>query len=426
MTTRKRLSDIPLYLQILIGMVAGIIIGLVALRVDGVPFIRNWIQPWGQVFIRLLQLIAIPLVFISLIKGMTGLKDISKFSRIGGKTIGIYICTTVVAILIGLAMGLLVQPGRLVKQDQIAHLQEQYHNAAEEKNLAAEQTREQGPLAFLHDIVPNNIIKASSDNGKMLQIIFFAVFFGLATLALPAKKVQPVIALFDSLNDIILKMVDYIILFAPWGVAALMAGLIADFQGDASIFSALAVYALTVVAALFLLLLVFYPLLIHLFTRISPKKFIRCMYPVQLFAFTTSSSAATLPVTIKTVEKDLGVSEDISSFVLPVGVTINMDGTSCYQTIAILFIAQVLGIDLSFSQLCIIVAMTVLSSIGTPGIPGGSYVILAMVLTSVGIPAEGLALILGIDRPLDMLRTSVNVTGDAAVASIIAGSTKER
>ena len=207
MTTRKRLSDIPLYLQILIGMVAGIIIGLVALRVDGVPFIRNWIQPWGQVFIRLLQLIAIPLVFISLIKGMTGLKDISKFSRIGGKTIGIYICTTVVAILIGLAMGLLVQPGRLVKQDQIAHLQEQYHNAAEEKKLAAEQTREQGPLAFLNDIVPNNIIKASSDNGKMLQIIFFAVFFGLATLALPAKKVQPVIALFDSLNDIILKMV---------------------------------------------------------------------------------------------------------------------------------------------------------------------------------------------------------------------------
>lgn len=424
MTTRKRLSDIPLYLQILIGMVAGIIIGLVALRVDGVPFIRNWIQPWGQVFIRLLQLIAIPLVFISLIKGMTGLKDISKFSRIGGKTIGIYICTTVVAILIGLAMGLLVQPGRLVKQDQIAHLQEQYHNAAEEKKLAAEQTREQGPLAFLNDIVPNNIIKASSDNGKMLQIIFFAVFFGLATLALPAKKVQPVIALFDSLNDIILKMVDYIILFAPWGVAALMAGLIADFQGDTSIFSALAVYALTVAAALFLLLLVFYPLLMHFFTRISPKKFIRCMYPVQLFAFTTSSSAATLPVTIKTVEKDLGVSEDISSFVLPVGVTINMDGTSCYQTIAILFIAQVLGIDLSFSQLCIIVAMTVLSSIGTPGIPGGSYVILAMVLTSVGIPAEGLALILGIDRPLDMLRTSVNVTGDAAVAFIIANSTK--
>ena len=149
------------------------------------------------------------------------------------------------------------------------------------------------------------------------------------------------------------------------------------------------------------------------------EQFIRAMYPVQLFAFTTSSSAATLPVTLKTVEQKLGISEEVSSFVLPVGVTINMDGTSCYQTIAILFIAQVLGIDLSFSQLCIIVAMTVLSSIGTPGIPGGSYVILAMVLTSVGIPVEGLALILGVDRPLDMLRTAVNVTGDAAVCSII-------
>lgn len=423
MKQRKKFSRIPLYLQILMGMIAGVIIGFVALKTDQISFIRNWIQPWGQVFIRLLQLIAIPLVFISLIKGVTGLKDISKFSRIGGKTIGIYICTTIAAILIGLAMGLLVQPGKLVNQEQVAHLQEQYHNVAEEKRVAAEHTREQGPLNFLNDIIPNNIVQASSNNSKMLQVIFFAVFFGLAALALPPSKIKPVISLFDSLNDIILKMVDYIILFAPWGVAALMAGLITDFQGDTSIFSALAVYALTVIAALLFLLIFFYPLLIHLFTPISPKKFIRSMYPAQLFAFTTSSSAATLPVTLKTVEQKLGISEEISSFVLPVGVTINMDGTSCYQTIAILFIAQVLGIELSFSQLCIIVAMTVLSSIGTPGIPGGSYVILAMVLTSVGIPAEGLALILGIDRPLDMLRTSVNVTGDATVASIVAKQT---
>lgn len=420
MTIRQKLSSIPLYLKILIGMIAGIIIGLIALQIEGgATFVIHWIQPWGQIFIRLLQLIAIPLVFISLIKGMTGLKDISKFSRIGGKTIGIYIFTTVIAILLGLAMGLLVKPGQLVNHDQVAHLQEHYHKAAEEQKLAAEHTREQGPLTFLTDIVPNNIVKAASDNGKMLQIIFFAVLFGIAILALPAEKVKPVITLFDSLNDIILKMVDYIILFAPWGVAALMAGLIIDFQGDVGIFSALAVYALTVVVALFILLLLFYPMLIHFFTRISPKKFIRAMYPVQLFAFSTSSSAATLPVTLKTVENKLGISEEVSSFVLPVGVTINMDGTSCYQTIAILFIAQVLGIDLSFSQLCIIVGMTVLSSIGTPGIPGGSYVILAMVLTSVGIPAEGLALILGIDRPLDMLRTAVNVTGDAAVCAMI-------
>lgn len=224
---------------------------------------------------------------------------------------------------------------------------------------------------------------------------------------------------FDGLNDIILRMVDYIVRIAPLGVAALMAGLVADTGGDMSVFGALGVYALVVVVGMLILLLGFYPLLIRLFTKMSIKNFIRSMYPVQLFAFTTSSSAATLPVTMEVVEKDLKVSSEVASFVLPVGVTINMDGTSCYQAISILFIAQVLGIDLSLSQLLVVVLMTILSSIGTPGIPGGSYVVLTMVLTSVGIPAEGLALILGIDRPLDMLRTAVNVTGDAAVATIV-------
>ena len=253
----------------------------------------------------------------------------------------------------------------------------------------------------------------------MLQVIFFAVFFGIAALTLPKDKITPVIALFDGLNDIILRMVDYIVKFAPWGVAALMAGLVTDAGGDMSIFGALSVYALVVAAGMFFLLLGFYPLLVRLFTKMSIKKFIRAMYPVQLFAFTTSSSAATLPVTMEVVEKDLKVSQEVASFVLPVGVTINMDGTSCYQAISVLFIAQVLGIELALSQLLIIVLMTILSSIGTPGIPGGSYVVLTMVLTSVGIPAEGLALILGIDRPLDMLRTAVNVTGDATVAVIV-------
>lgn len=227
------------------------------------------------------------------------------------------------------------------------------------------------------------------------------------------------IRVFDGLYEIILKMVDYIILFAPWGVLALMAGLVIDFSGDASIFSALAVYALTVIGGLLLLIFGLYTCMIHLFTKIKVKDFIKAIYPVQLFAFSTSSSAATLPLTMETIETKLGISKEVSSFVLPVGTTINMDGTSCYQSIAILFIAQVLGVDLSLQQILIIIFMTVLSSIGTPAIPGGSYVILTMVLTSVGIPAEGLALILGIDRPLDMLRTAVNVTGDAAVATII-------
>lgn len=418
-TAKKKTFTFPLYLQILLGMLAGIGIGIIAVYTNGEKFVQDWIRPWGQIFIRLLQLIAIPLVFISLVKGVTGLNDIKKFSRLGGKTILIYIGTTFVAVVLGLFLGLIVQPGKLVNREQVAHMQDSYKTIVEEKKQAAEMTHNQGPLAFLYDIIPNNIVSATADNSKMLQVIFFAVFFGIAALTIAPDKEAPVIKLFDGLNDIILRMVDYIIKFAPWGVAALMAGLVTDFGGDTSIFSALAVYALTIVGGMFILVLIFYPSLIHLFTRIHVRNFIRAMYPVQLFAFSTSSSAATLPLTLETVERELKVSEEVSSFVLPVGTTINMDGTSCYQSIAILFIAQVLGIDLSISQLLIIVAMTILSSIGTPAIPGGSYVILTMVLTSVGIPAEGLALILGIDRPLDMLRTAVNVTGDATVASIV-------
>ena len=418
MTIKNKLSSIPLYLQILIGMMAGIIIGLVALGLGGERFIQHWILPWGKMFIRLLQLIAVPLIFISLIKGVVGLGDISKFSHLGGRTLIFYIVTTIIAVMLGLSAGLIIKPGALVDQSQVAHIQETYHSFAEEKKQEA-QKQEQGPLAFLSDIIPDNIIHAASNNSKMLQIIFFALFFGIAALTLPPEKIRPVVLLFDSLNDIILRMVDYIIRFAPYGVTALMAGLVIDFNGDTSVFAALGVYAITVVVAMLTIIFVIYPAFVYFFSHIGVKKFIKAMYPAQLFAFTTSSSAATLPVTMKAVEEGLGVSKETTSFVLPVGVTINMDGTSCYQAIAVLFIAQVLGIDLGLQELLVILLMTILSSIGTPGIPGGSYVILAMVLTSVGIPAEGLALILGIDRPLDMLRTSVNVTGDAVIASIV-------
>jgi Na+/H+-dicarboxylate symporter len=419
MSKKNKQKRIPFYIQILAGMITGIVIGIVALKVDGTQFIQNWIYPWGQVFIRLLQLIAIPLVFISLIKGMTGLKDISTVSRMGGRTIAIYISTTLVAVLLGLSMGLFVKPGELVDKTRIAHIQAEYQSFAEEKKHLAEEKEEQGPLSFLNDIIPNNIFNAAGDNSKMLQVIFFALFFGLAALTLSPAKIKPVVNLFDGLNDIILRMVDYIIHFAPYGVAALMAGLVADFNGDVSIFSALGVYALTVIVSLLILIFGFYPLLIRLFTKISPRKFLKSVYPAQLFAFTTSSSAATLPVTLDVAEKKLGISQETASFVLPVGVTVNMDGTSCYQAIAVVFVAQALGIDLGMTQLLLIVALTVLSSIGTPGIPGGSFVILTMVLTSAGIPAEGLALIIGIDRPLDMVRTSVNVTGDIATAAIV-------
>lgn len=416
---RKRLS-IPLYLQILAGMIVGIVIGLIAIYVNAETWVAHWIVPWGQLFIRLLQLIAIPLIFVTLVKGVAGLKDISKFSKLGVRTLLIYLCLITVSSVFGIGLGLSVRPGELVNPELVADLQETYQSVIEDKAQGAEQVRGQGPLNFLNDIVPDNIVSAAGNNSAILQVIFFAILFAVASLLVPREKVKPVIDFFDALNDIILKMVGFIIRVAPIGVIALMAGLVTDFKGDASLFSALGVYALTIIVAMLILMYAFYPFIIRLFSRrFRVKAFLRAMYPVQLFAFTTSSSAVTLPVTMKAVEEDLKVSPDVASFVLPVGVTVNMDGTSCYQAIAILFIAQVLGVELTFLQVCTVLSMTVLSSIGTPGIPGGSYVILAMVLISVGVPPEGLALIIGVDRPLDMLRTAVNVTGDAAVACMI-------
>ncbi|MDR2118501.1 MAG: dicarboxylate/amino acid:cation symporter [Tannerellaceae bacterium] len=420
MSVIKKLFAVPLYLQILLGMVAGIGIGIVALYAEGEIFIAHWVTPWGQLFIRLLQLIAVPLIFVTLIKGVTGLKDVGRFSKLGTQTLLIYLIFITVSASFGIGMGLAVRPGALVNRDVVADLQETYRSTVTEKAAAAEQVQGEGPLVFLRDVVPDNIVSAASDNGNILQVIFFAILFGVATLMIPKEKARPVIDFFDGMNEVILRMVGFIIQLAPVGVTALMAGLVTDFRGDASVFGALALYALTVTVAMFAIMFAFYPLVIRIFGRgTGVGRFLRAMYPVQLFAFTTSSSAVTLPVTMKAVEENLGVSKEVSSFVLPVGMTVNMDGTSCYQAIAILFIAQVLGVDLSFAQILTVLFMTVLSSIGTPGIPGGTYVILAMVLTSVGIPAEGLALIIGIDRPLDMLRTSVNVTGDAVVTCMI-------
>jgi len=410
---------VPLYAKILIGMLAGVLIGIAALTFQQTGFVNNWVRPWGQVFIRLLQLIAVPLVFVSLVKGVIGLSDIGKFSRIGIRTIILYLLTTAFAVTVGMSLGLVVRPGQFVDRQTVVSMQENYKSVVEQKKAEADTMKNSGPLSFLEEVVPDNFVAATSDNRKMLQVIFFAVLFGIAALCIERAKIAPVEQLFDSLYHILLKVIDFVILFAPYGVTALMAGLVIDFSGNLSMFGALAVYAITVVSGLLFLISVFYPTLIYLFTKMKPNFFIKTMYPVQLFAFTTSSSAATLPLNLETTENKLGVSNEVTSFVLPVGATINMDGTSCYQAIAVLFIAQVIGIDLTLMQLFTILLMTIISSIGTPSIPGGSYVILTMVLASVGIPPEGLALILGIDRPLDMLRTAVNVTGDATVAAIV-------
>ena len=410
---------VPLYAKILIGMLAGVLIGIAALTFQQTGFVNNWVRPWGQVFIRLLQLIAVPLVFVSLVKGVIGLSDIGKFSRIGIRTIILYLLTTAFAVTVGMSLGLVVRPGQFVDRQTVVSMQENYKSVVAQKKAEADTMKNSGPLSFLEEVVPDNFVAATSDNRKMLQVIFFAVLFGIAALCIERAKIAPVEQLFDSLYHILLKVIDFVILFAPYGVTALMAGLVIDFSGNLSMFGALAVYAITVVSGFLFLISVFYPTLIYLFTKMKPNFFIKTMYPVQLFAFTTSSSAATLPLNLETTENKLGVSNEVTSFVLPVGATINMDGTSCYQAIAVLFIAQVIGIDLTLMQLFTILLMTIISSIGTPSIPGGSYVILTMVLASVGIPPEGLALILGIDRPLDMLRTAVNVTGDATVAAIV-------
>ena len=410
---------IPLYAKILIGMLAGVLIGIAALTFQQTGFVNNWVRPWGQVFIRLLQLIAVPLVFVSLVKGVIGLSDIGKFSRIGIRTIILYLLTTAFAVTVGMSLGLVVRPGQFVDRQTVVSMQENYKSVVEQKKAEADTMKNSGPLSFLEEVVPDNFVAATSDNRKMLQVIFFAVLFGIAALCIERTKIVPVEQLFDSLYHILLKVIDFVIMFAPYGVTALMAGLVIDFSGNLSMFGALAVYAITVVGGLLFLISVFYPTLIYLFTKMKPNFFIKTMYPVQLFAFTTSSSAATLPLNLETTENKLGVSNEVTSFVLPVGATVNMDGTSCYQAIAVLFIAQVIGIDLTLMQLFTILLMSIISSIGTPSIPGGSYVILTMVLASVGIPPEGLALILGIDRPLDMLRTAVNVTGDATVAAIV-------
>jgi len=418
---KKPKKKMGLHWNIIIGMTTGIILGFFTIKFDGgIQFIANWITPWGTLFIRLLKMIAVPLVFVSLFKGITGMKSVSKLSRIGLRTLIIYICTTVIAIIIGVTAAVTVKPGEIIKLNNKTALVKITSTYSAEHTAATKNLKEEkGPLSFLDEVVPDNILVAAADNSKMLQIIFFTILLGIAVISIPEKSGSPFVKFMDSFYEIMLKLIDIIISFAPFGVFALMAGIMGQYAGNLSILGTLLIYFLTVAITLLVLITVIYPVFIKLFTKIPTGKFIKKMYPVQLFAFSTSSSAATLPVNLKITQEELGISKESSSFVLPIGVTINMDGTSCYQAISVIFIAQVLGVDLGIGKLLSIILLTTISSIGSPGIPGGSIVILTMVLSAIGIPAEGLALIIALDRPLDMIRTSVNVTGDALVSAII-------
>lgn len=421
------MKKMALHWQILIGMILGIVFGFMMTQISwGIEFVTDWIKPIGSIFIKLLKLIAIPLILASLIKGISDLKDISKFRNIGLRTIMIYVCTTVVAITIGLLLVNALQPGDGVSEETIAKITETYANdsGVQSKIAEAGKQKQSGPLQFLEDMVPDNAFNAMSNNALMLQVIFFAIFLGISMLLIGTKRAKPIKQLFDSLNDIVLKMVDLIMLMAPIAVFSLLANVVVS-SGDPDLLFALLKYAGTVVIGL-CLMITFYLMLVGSYTKKNPFWFLKEISPAQLLAFSTSSSAATLPVTMERVEEHIGVDKEVSSFVLPVGATINMDGTSLYQAVAAVFISQALAFDLSFSDQLTIVLTALLASIGSAAVPGAGMVMLVIVLESIGFPADkfpiALALIFAVDRPLDMCRTVVNVTGDATVAMIVAKS----
>jgi len=410
-----------LHWKIMIGMLLGVVFGIsMSFTKSGPEFISDWVKPIGTIFINSLKLIAMPLILGSLIKGVSDLKDISKLSRMGGRTLIIYICTTVFAVLIGLALVNTISPGNSIKEETRNDLILAYEEGAKLKQNAAEEQLEAGPLQALVDLVPENIFDATTENKNMLQVIFFAIFFGIALILIPQEKARPAKEFFDSFNSVILKLIDFVMLAAPYGVFGLLASLVVE-SPSIDLFKALGMYAITLIIGLFLMIIV-YAIIVKLFTNLNPFSFIRGISPAQLLAFSTSSSAATLPATMDCVENNLSVDKEVSSFVLPIGATINMDGTSLYQAVAAVFIAQTFGMDLSFGTQMGIVLTATLASIGAAAVPSAGMVMLVIVLSQAGIPEAGLALIFAVDRPLDMCRTITNVTGDAAVSMLVAKS----
>lgn len=425
------LKKIPLHTQIIIGLVLGLIVGLVIIQFGIAPdFTVNFIKPIGTIFINALKMIAVPLVLASLIVGVANLGDISKLSRIGGKTILAYLVTTIIAITIGLLLVNFFEPGEQLPQETRDKLMAQFDDQAGSKASSAEAIRSQGPLQPLVDIVPENLFAAAANNGSMLQVVFFAIIAGIALLQIDKQKAQTFIGFFDSLNDVIIKIVEYIMMIAPYGVFALMASLIVEIAGEnpdsaVELLLALLKYTLVVLGGLFLVIAGVYSVMLKSFTKIPFKEFIKAIRPAMLLGFSTSSSSATLPVTMKLVEDEIGVSEEVSSFVLPLGATINMNGTSLYQAVAAVFIAQALGMDLTISQQLTIVLTATLAAIGSAGVPGAGLIMLIIVLEAIGVPGAGVALIIAPDRILDMFRTVVNITGDAVVCVSVASTEGE-
>jgi Na+/H+-dicarboxylate symporter len=468
------MKNLPLHVKIIIGLVLGIIWAFISSSLGWNNFTINWINPFGTIFIRLLKFIAVPLVLFSIISGVSGLSDISKLGKMGLKTLGLYLITTVTAVGIGLLLVNVIEPGSYIEETQrvknrieyekwviettgvdvkdgISYISDpQYKDLMEEVTSpeayeklqkdreamvstqleTAEKTEEVSPLQFLVDMVPENIILSISDNSLMLQVIFFALFFGITLIMVPKEHSKPVIDFVNGANEVFLKMVDLIMKAAPFFVFALLAGVIAKMADTPAevfeIFKSLGSYSVTVLIGLLFMIFIFYPMIITLFVkRLGYKEFFRSISPAQFLAFSTSSSAATLPVTMECVEENLGVSKNVTSFVLPIGATVNMDGTSLYQAVAVIFLAQLHLVDLTLGQQLTIVLTATLASIGSAAVPSAGLVMLIIVLQSVGLNPAWIAIIFPVDRILDMFRTVVNVTGDATVSTIIAQSEGE-
>jgi len=416
-----------LHWQIIIGLILGLLWGLLASITGLNEFTTDYIKPFGTIFIAMLKLIAMPLVLVSLVVGVTSLNDTTKLSRMGLKTVSIYAVTTVFAITIGLVAVNVLQPGKTLPAETTQKLQESYSASVDDRSATAELVQNRGPLDVIVDIVPENFFAAASDNSRMLQVVFVAILLGIGIIQIGGKKAQTLVDVFDAFNDVIIRIVELIMLTAPYGVFALMASLIIDLAGDDlsqafELLYALGWYCLTVILALVVHVFVVYASLFKMTSDMKLSTFFRAIRPAMLLGFSTSSSSATLPVTMERVEKNLGVEDEVASFVLPIGATVNMDGTSLYQAVAAVFIAQALGMDLTIAQQLMIVLTATAASIGAAGVPGAGIVMLVIVLEAIQVPTAGIALILGVDRILDMCRTTVNITGDAAVSVAVASS----
>jgi len=421
------MKKLALHWQIIIGLTLGLVYGIIAASNGWGSFTSDWIAPFGTVFMSLLKLIAVPLVLSSLITGVASLSDLNELSRIGGKTIAIYVGTTAVAVTIGLISVNVLQPGDKVPDQMKEKLQQTYEEDATSRAENAQKIKDRGPLQPIVEMVPSNFFSSASSNRNMLQVVFVAIFVGIGLIQIPKDKGKPVLDFFEGLNDVVIKLVDLIMLMAPIGVFALIAQTINKIAGDdlsqiLELLGALGYYMIAVILGLIIHAGITYTGLLKFMSKMPLKTFYKGIAPAQLLAFSTSSSGATLPVTMDCCEEELGVSEEVSSFVLPLGATINMDGTALYQAVAAVFIAQTLGMGLGIGAQLTIILTAVLASIGTAAVPGAGIIMLVIILEAVNVPSAGIALILGVDRILDMMRTVVNVTGDASIAVIVADS----